>query len=261
MGSSEREWKNGIGRNLDSAHAWETGGEAGLRDYMQGIGRSGKDIETAVAQFKERKAFEWNLYQVKGRQIGGKPPTNLQEQGLEEYLTHASLDQSEQDLVALLVKSGKYTEAEAMAKVRSNRAHLDPEPIGVEGVEIGSPARTGPLDWDRTGTGSTRDKILNQGMPLNPNVWDSGLRTAQAAQKRIALHPILGDFTSTERGRAFGGTIDELVKAVEAEGFNATKFRTVLETLAGRGPNFPWLSSPMPPSLFSPLLGWVCGPP
>lgn len=234
MGASEREWKNGLGKNLDSAHAWETGGEQGLRDYMRGIKRGDKDIEEAVAQFKARKEFEWNLYQVKGRQIGAKPPTDLQKQGLKEYVPHASLDQSEDELVALMVKSGKWSEAEAMAKVRANRSHLDPESIGVEGVEIGSPSRTGPLDYDRVAVGSTRDKILNGGLPLNPNIWDSGLRTSQAAQKRIALHPILGDFTTTERGRAFGGTIDELVKAVEAEGFNATKFRTTLETLAGR---------------------------
>ena len=234
MGARQREWKNGLGKNLDSAHAWETEGEAGLRNYMAGIGRKSKDIETAVDNFKSRREFEWDLYQVQGRKIGAKPPTDLQKQGLKEYIPHSSLDQSEEELVALMVKSGRWTEAEAMAKVRANRSHLDPDPIGVEGTEVGSPARTGPLDWDRTRLGSTRDKILNEGLPLNPNVWDSGLRTAQASQNRIALHPILGDFTAAERGRVFGGTIDELVKAVEAEGFSGAQFRTVLETLAGR---------------------------
>ena len=245
MGATEREWKNGFGKNLNSAHAWETGGEKGLRDFMAGeLKRSNKDIELAVGAFKARKEFEWNLYQVKGRQIGAKQAINLEEMGLKEYIPHASLDIPEVELVAHMVKGGKFTEAEAMAKVKSARSHLDPPNIGVEGVEIGGPARTGPLDWDRLAKGSTRDKILGQtnaegrtaggGAPLNPNVWDSGLRTAQSAQNRINLHPILGDFTATERGRAFGGTIDELVKAVEAEGFNGAKFRTVLETLAGR---------------------------
>jgi hypothetical protein len=235
MGASQREWKNGIGKNLNSAHAWETGGEAGLRRYMkEEIGRSSDDIETAVAAFKARKEFEWDLYQVQGRKIGGKDAIDMESVGLKEYLTHSSLDLPEDDLVKLLVKNKGMTKAEAMEVIRANKSHLDPVPA--EGVASGSPARTGPLDFDRFGKGSTRDKILNDTIPMNPNVWDSGLRTAQAAQRRIALHPILGDFTAGERGRVFGGTIDELVKAVEAESgmVTANKFRTLLESIAGR---------------------------
>lgn len=232
MGASQREWKNGTGKNLNSAHAWETGDEAGLRAYMQTeLKRSPDDIERAVAAFKKRDAFEWQLYQVEGRKIGAKPPVDLQSKGLKRYLTHSSRDIPEDELVAQMVKSGKFTEQTAMAQVRKNRSHLDP--IGPEGVGTGTPARTGPLDFDRLGSGSTRDKI-GEGVPLNPNVWDSGLRTVQSAHRRIELHPILGDFTATERGRAFGGTIDELVGAVQAEGFNGAKFKTMLETIAGR---------------------------
>ena len=107
LGEGNRAWKNGFGKNLDSAHAWETGGEAGLRSYAAGLGRSSDDIESLVAVFKARKDFEWKLHQGAGRKIGGKGPVKLEEMGLMEYIPHASLDLSDDELATKLEEHAK----------------------------------------------------------------------------------------------------------------------------------------------------------
>lgn len=234
VGESERQWKRGYGKNLDSIEAWETGAEAGLRDYLGKQGVSNEGIERATVIFKEREKWEWDLFQVRGREIGGKGPTDLKKQGLKKYVTHSSLDVPNEDLAAALVKSGKWTEAEAREHVRKLRSHLDLDLPGFEGVESSNPGRTGPLDFDRVKVGSLKTKIEEFGIPLNPNSWDAGLRTAQSAEKNINLHPILGGFKADGTSGVTGKTLDELVKAVSAEGFNGAKFKTMIDTIAGR---------------------------
>jgi hypothetical protein len=161
------------------------------------------------------------------------------------YISHPSLDLTTEELANILVKEAKMTEAEARAVLRGRGGHLDPDPIEFQGAGSGTPSRNAPLDFDRVKSGTTKEKILGRilsngkreggGMPLNPNVWDSGLRVAQGARRRLEFDPILGGQKFNKgAGKVMGRRIDELVKAVEAEGYNGPKFRTVLETVAGK---------------------------
>ena len=234
VGASEREWKKGFGKNLDMAHAWESKGEAGVREYMESIGRGSK-TEEAIALWKTRSDSDWQLFQVQGRKIGGKPPADLRELGVAKWITHGSRDVDADTLIAQMVKDKRFTgtELEAREIVRSRGAHLDPDLTSLEGIRTNDPVRNGPLDFNRAGRGTTRDK-LDAGLPLNPNVWDSGFQAQRSAVRRINLDPILGGAVNTEKGRLLGGTIDDMVAAVQAEGHNGAKFRTIIDSMVGR---------------------------
>ncbi len=236
-GIGGQEWKRGFGKNLDLAHEWEKigGGPNAVRKLMEGWGRNNKQIETVIAAFKARKANEFQLYQVRGKGIGGKRAVeDLEGQyGVGEWIPQSSRDDITKDLAKAMTKDGAYTEAEAYQIIRARSSHLDPDPIGIDGVRTNQPIRNGPLEFNRLEKGTTRDKI-ERGFPINPNVWDSGFQTERAALRRINTDPILGGAVNTQKGRVSGGTIDDYAAMVKAEGYNEAQFRSVVDSLVGR---------------------------
>jgi len=239
VGETENVWKNGLGKNLDSAHAWEKGREDGLRAYMRSIGRSNGQAEEIIGVFQAHEKFQWQILQVEGRKVGAKAPLDLRKMEVKAYLSHPGLDLPDEEIAARLTaptsKGGAgLSESEAREIMKNRGSHLDPDPVDFEGYGSGTPSRIAPLDFDRVMVGSTKEKI-HLGMPLNPNIWDAQLRMAQGARRRLEFDPILGGQRFDKKaGRVMGRRIESLVKAVEAEGYNGAKFRTVLETVAGK---------------------------
>ena len=233
---SSRVWRNGYGKQLDSSHAWESlefgGGPTGLRNQMERWKRPNEDIEEAIAIFKAMEDMDTQVLLVKGRQVGAKRALNPADFGNARFITHASRDIPDEELLKKLVKDGKMTEAEAHEIMTRSVEHLDPVPL--EGIEGTRPGRLGPYDWYRVKKGSYKEKV-EQGLPMNPAVFDARLRVIQSAYRRIHIDPILGRRVFNKKtGKVEGDRIPDLVKAVEASGENAAKFRTVLDTVAGR---------------------------
>jgi len=235
IGTTPREFRRGTGRNLDIAHEWERigGGPEAVKKLMQSWGRSADDAEQVIAAFENREALDKSIYLVRGKGIGAQFEMDLEKAGVGRWLTHASRDIPIDEQVKEMVKSGNFTEAQAYKLVRARGSHMDPTPVSPEGIQTNGPVRNGPLEYNRVETGTTRDKI-QRGLPLNPNVWDSGYETARSAVRRIHTDPILGGAVNTEKGRVLGGSVDDIVALVEAEGGSGIKVRATIDALAGR---------------------------
>ena len=234
-GITSKEFKQGTGKNLDLAHAWEMvdGGPKGVQDLMKSWGRSSAEAEEVIAIFEAREALEKSIYLVRGKKIGAKLPMDLEQAGVGRWITHSSREIDTKEMVKEMVKSGNYTEADAYALIRARGSHMDPPPVDIAGIQTNQPVRNGPLEFNRVETGTTRDKI-QRGIPLNPNVWDAGYQTARSAVRRIHTDPILGGAVNTEKGRVMGGSVDDIVALVEAEGGSGVKVRAIIEAMTGR---------------------------
>jgi len=227
---SQNVWKNGVGKQHDSWHAWETGGRNELQRYMKGIERSNKDFEEMAAVFEAHEKLQKTAH-TEALQIGAKPAINPQDFNLERYISHPTASISEADMANRLVKKG-FSETEAYEILSRLPEVIDDIPPG--GAFGSRPGLVSALDFYRTRSGSYKQKF-EEGMPMNPNIWDAQWRVYNGIQRRIHIDPILGRRVfNPKTGKVEGDRIPELVASVEAEGQNGPQFRTMLNTMAGR---------------------------
>ena len=219
LGFKEKEW---VKDTVDLHDAFVLRGEAGVRDYARSRGRSSADIEDLVGVMKEVEEGNFNVLQVRGVPVGLRGQLDLNEFGVVKYLPKVGQNLNEIDLTNQLLKAGRSPD-EIIEFINRSKQHLD-EHVPLGGV-TGKGARLhGSLDFDRVRKGGLRDG-LNEGIPYNKNLFDASLRVRVAAERRIALDPHIG---------RKGDQISTLTAAVKAEGGDAIRFETILNSLSQR---------------------------
>jgi len=239
LGVGRKDWRQlketGIG--LEATEAWETGSSQGLRNYALSIGRSTKDAEDLVQAYVDFDAILYGTMIKRGNKVGGKPdlfqgdgsrtvngrvPVNP-DQGVVEYSTHSSHDIAYEELYRSMKAKG-LPDDEIVNLLEKSTDHLGGGIDSIQGVGGGPLSRSGPLAFDRNTTGTLKSKIA-RGLPLNPNHFDAGIQALHSAEHRIATLPLVGKK---------GEILDTVTKAIEGEGFNSEKFRTITDVIVGR---------------------------
>ena len=94
LGFSTRQALSGRGRAskfLDATHAWETGGEAGLRQYVAALGRSAKDADVVVQSYRQLDDLMLDMNRVLQGSTVGRAPIELDGSlGVQRYIPHLS---------------------------------------------------------------------------------------------------------------------------------------------------------------------------
>lgn len=204
---------------LDAGHAWETGGEEGLRRYVAGLGRSQRDADTVVESFQRLDDMMLDMNRVLQRSSVGRAPIPLDGSlGVQRYIPHLSDPLDDASVFASI--------AERRGEEFAVRV-LNSGPGAKRGV-LGEVSRTGekrlgPVDFDRILEGSTRDK-LDAGLPLISNPFEAGLQALITGSRRHNYGRVLGKDNDL---------IEPIVRAVRSEGGNAELAENLLVHIGG----------------------------
>jgi hypothetical protein len=211
---------------LDVAHAYETQGEAGLREFLvTRLGRTPKQADDVVDSFSQLTKMMDHINE-RLQVVGGKPKANLEELGVQRFLSHLGEDLTDEQIAQRLALrfrpeqvQGIMSAAEQAGFVtaRQERA-LERATARGQGRRhrIG---RYGPIDFNRVLRGSLRDKF-RQGLPVNTDPFDATLRFLQAGSRRIRM---------TEAVGARGELVDDAAKAMIAEGRDPALFLNIMD--------------------------------
>jgi hypothetical protein len=184
--------------------AWEDGGEAGVRGYMNSIGRS----QAADDVLRGLDEIDGEMSGLIGKieSMGGEAalrPEDLARMGVAKYVPNWLEDIPEHQLMdKLTAQVGPSRAIELLAQHKRD---------GMRGLS--------PVDFQRNITGSIKTK-RDLGIPIQQDRWSAIARYFRTVDKRVELGKVVG---------INGELRDPILAATEAAGANKAVMNTILD--------------------------------
>jgi len=131
-------------------HAWETGSDDGVGQFMKAAGRNDQQILDQQNLFNEMRVAMEDVAKPLA-EMGAEPLLTFQEMaelGVKEFSPHVLLPKGREEARAALVKG--------FGELKGNQMFVDFEKRGL--------SKFGSFDWNRTRAGSLRDKLDDEAL-------------------------------------------------------------------------------------------------